>query len=192
MKTIEDVDRILNEDRWNPYHGWHDDHRGLDGTGSYLPAMMQVRDEFHSLIDVIGPNMEGCLQLGMGNCGASHAVWSYLCKFTVTIDLAVCSLSTINSPGLNTHSTEAVAFAKRYPPYNVLFIDAGHEFSDVRQDHEIYGQLVNPGGIIAFHDALPREGYPEVGVPRYIDELRKNGVHVNMIGTEVGIAWIRV
>ncbi len=33
-----------------------------------------------------------------------------------------------------------------------LFIDAGHTYSDVKQDFEMYSGLVRPGGLIAFHD----------------------------------------
>jgi predicted O-methyltransferase YrrM len=36
-----------------------------------------------------------------------------------------------------------------------LFIDGDHSYAGAKQDFEIYGRLVRPGGIIAFHDIVP-------------------------------------
>lgn len=33
-----------------------------------------------------------------------------------------------------------------------LFIDGDHTYEGVKQDYEMYGQLVRPGGLISFHD----------------------------------------
>jgi predicted O-methyltransferase YrrM len=35
---------------------------------------------------------------------------------------------------------------------DILFIDAGHTYDDVKQDFEMYSGLVKPGGFICFHD----------------------------------------
>jgi len=35
---------------------------------------------------------------------------------------------------------------------DLLFIDGGHNYECVRRDYELYGPLVQPGGLIAFHD----------------------------------------
>jgi predicted O-methyltransferase YrrM len=42
-----------------------------------------------------------------------------------------------------------------------LFIDGDHTYDGVKQDFEMYGPLVRPGGVIAFHDIL--EHPPELG-----------------------------
>lgn len=194
MKTIEDIDHILNNDCWKPRWGWHDDHRhcGNPATADYLPAMMQVRDEVKQLLDVIGPREESCLQLGLGPCMACHEVWRYLFKYVVTIDQALCLVGNEHRYGLNTHDPAALVVANEHAPYDLLFIDAGHSYNDAYLDHVMYRGLMKPNGIIAFHDALPRAAYPELGVPGYLDFLRHQKVEVNMIGTEVGIAWIQV
>lgn len=45
---------------------------------------------------------------------------------------------------------------------NWLFIDGGHDYATARSDFEKYGALVNPGGIVAFHDIKPHHA-SEVG-----------------------------
>ena len=44
-------------------------------------------------------------------------------------------------------------------PLDFLFIDGDHHFRAVWSDYILYGQLVRPEGIIAFHDAIL---YPDV------------------------------
>lgn len=39
-----------------------------------------------------------------------------------------------------------------------LFIDGDHSYQGVKADYEMYGPLVRPGGLIAFHDILPQQG----------------------------------
>jgi len=36
-----------------------------------------------------------------------------------------------------------------------LFIDGDHSYEGVKQDFQMYGKLVKPGGIVAFHDICP-------------------------------------
>lgn len=189
---ITDVDSILNDPRWAPRHGWHDDHRHNDRKPEYLPALQQVRVEFFGLMEVLrGKKLLGgrALQLGMGECRASHAVWRLLFpKRTVTIDWAVRMRDDMESVGADTHDKSSLEFAELWGPYDFLFIDAGHKFDDVARDHADYGRLVVPGGIIAFHDAAKRPGYEEeIDVWRYLAW----GQEVTLIGSEVGVAWVR-
>lgn len=51
VTLIEKADAVVNAPQWAPYFGWHDDHRHLDGTAGYLPAVQQVRAEFKELIE---------------------------------------------------------------------------------------------------------------------------------------------
>lgn len=53
---------------------------------------------------------------------------------------------------------------------DVLFIDADHSYEGVRQDFEMYSPLVRQGGLVAFHDTVKPEGYP--------DDLPPFGVHI--------------
>lgn len=187
----DEIELILNS--FLPYHGWHDDNRDKEGTPEYMPAMMQVRDEFQIFIGVLSHcNILGgnCLQLGLGNCRASHEVWRLLFKNVTTIDLRQCISNDYVTDGLDTHGDRAIELARSQGPYDLLFIDAGHDHYDVAQDYFDYGPMVRKGGIIAFHDAIRRPKYPEVGVPDFLDELNKSSFGTKLIGTEVGIAWM--
>lgn len=192
--NIEAIDSVvMDAQRWAPRFGWHDDHRAHDRTPAYLPAIMQVRDEFAGLIEVLrAQNCLGttkALQLGMGECDASHAAWRKLCQRVVlTLDFRVIGHNETMLPGVDIRSPEALKCATDNGPYDVLFIDAGHKLVDIEMDHRFYGRLVRPGGIISFHDALKRPGYEdEIDVWKY---LANADVPVHMIGSEVGIAWI--
>lgn len=188
---IADVDRMIA--RGGPYMprwGWHDDHRAVDRTDAYLPALMQVRSEYEQLLALINalPERRAALQLGMGPCVACHDVWRAMFGHAATIDLGGMWID--GSPalrGASTHDDHARSFAALNAPYDLLFIDAGHDERDCAEDHADYGPLVRPGGLIVFHDALPRAEFPEVGVWRHLEKIPG----VAMIGTEVGTAWVR-
>lgn len=70
----------------------------------------------------------------------------------------------------------------RGQPLDLLFIDGDHTFEGVRQDFEMYGPLVRPGGLTAFHDinppneTAPRDDvrYMVGDVPRYWREISPN------------------
>lgn len=188
---IEIADAVVNDHRWAPRRGWHDDHRDHDRTPEYLPAMMQVRAEFAEFLDEmarIGQLGGWCLQLGMGECDASHAVWRSLFRRVMTIDWRTVAVDDQDWPGADTRDSVIQQHALEVGPFDLLFIDAGHKFDDVRLDHAEYGPLVRPGGVIAFHDALKRPGFEdEVDVWRYLEMLEQP---VTRIGAEVGIAYI--
>lgn len=190
---------ILRGGRFDPHWGWHDDHRPVDGTPEYKPALQQVRAEFTGMLGVLEEHLDltasgrdlRCLQLGIGECNASHAVWEALFGHVLTIDWGLITYNDeiLFQPGADTASDEAMEVAHQYAPYDFLFIDAGHSAEDARRDHANYGPMVRPGGIIAFHDALRRPGFEEaVQVWRYLETVRDP---VNIIGDEVGVAWLK-
>jgi predicted O-methyltransferase YrrM len=53
---------------------------------------------------------------------------------------------------------------------DLLFIDGDHTYGGVRQDYEMYGSLVRPGGVIAFHD-ITQTNWPECQVDRFWADL---------------------
>jgi predicted O-methyltransferase YrrM len=53
-----------------------------------------------------------------------------------------------------------------------LLIDGDHSYEGVKLDFEMYAPLVAPGGLIAFHDIVPRRPEP-FGVPQFWQELKK-------------------
>lgn len=208
-----ELDEIVYDRRFHPFYGWHDDHRGHDRTMAYAPAMQQNRAEFHAFVGLL--NDKGCrgrgLQLGLGASGASHAVMHKVFDHAFTIDIDAAKVAAYeqrigNRVGLilgdtcsnNTMQRLAAAvhidvewLSDLGPIFDCVFIDADHTLDGVRHDFERYSQLVRPGGVIAMHDALKRPTYEnEIQVWRFIDELRAQGRNVNMIGEELGIAWL--
>lgn len=169
-----------------PFWGWHDDHRAADGTAAYKPALQQVRAEFYGLVDLLA-HRRSCLQLGAGHCDAPHAVWRCLFDHVTTVDWRLIAVDGEVYPGADTADASALTYARGGAPYDLLFIDAGHSYQDVGRDHYLYAPLVAPGGVVAFHDALPRPSYLEIEVHRYLASLGGPPV----IGDEVGVAWLR-
>jgi len=79
-----------------------------------------------------------------------------------------------------------------------LFVDGDHAYSGVKRDFELYTPFVRRGGLIAFHDILPREEYPEMGVHRLWGELKQRyqrcqefiateGEYAGFVG--IGVLW---
>jgi predicted O-methyltransferase YrrM len=56
---------------------------------------------------------------------------------------------------------------------DLLFIDGDHSYEGVRRDYELYGPLVAPGGVVAFHDIVPGEPSYVGGVPRFWSEIKQ-------------------
>lgn len=192
--TIESLDFLLRGTSYLPYWGWHDDNRHADGTAEYRPAMQQVRAEFAEFLAVIRGRLwdkpTRALQLGLGMCEASHHVWMRLFDHVVTLDSRETWVDWRRNPGCDCHKLDALSIATTvrdaYGDFDLLFIDADHTHDGVEIEHTLYAPLVAKGGIVAFHDALPRKGFEEVEVHRYIDQLPYRMQHV---GCEVGIAW---
>jgi hypothetical protein len=187
MTKMEQIDLLLKEGRWFPYWGWHNDH---EGKSTYRPAVMQDREEFRLLLQFLSDHNAlagSCLQLGMGNCNASHEVWRMLFRKVVTIDFSVAAVDGERHAGMDTHSHAAWLFAQDNGPlYDFLFIDAGHSLEDVSLDYGHYQLLVKPGGVIAFHDALERDGYPEVKVHEFLKG--HPDWPITVFGNEIGTA----
>lgn len=82
-------------------------------------------------------------------------------------------------------------------PIDFAFIDGDHTYEGVKADFLQYGPLVRPGGLIAFHDILPRPDMPTIQVDRLWGELRKQYECQELIGPEgsgrkIGIGLLRV
>ena len=79
-----------------------------------------------------------------------------------------------------------------------LFIDGDHSYKGVQKDFELYLPLMKKGGIIAFHDILPREDVKEIEVYRLWNELKQkykfkeiisaDGKFADTIG--IGVIWV--
>lgn len=77
------------------------------------------------------------------------------------------------------------------------FIDGDHTYEGVKADFQLYGPLVRPGGLIGFHDVLPRPDMPDIQVNRFWGEIRDKYESMEFIGPDgsgrqIGIGLIRV
>ena len=62
-----------------------------------------------------------------------------------------------------------------------LFIDGDHSYDGVKQDFEMYRTLVEPGGLIAFHDILSHVGYDDCDVARFWREIKDSYHHTEIV-----------
>ncbi len=82
-------------------------------------------------------------------------------------------------------------------PVDFAFIDGDHTYEGVKKDFQFYGPMVRPGGLIAFHDILPRMDMPEIQVDRFWREISDRHEIIEFIGPDssgrkIGIGLVRV
>lgn len=82
-------------------------------------------------------------------------------------------------------------------PIDFAFIDGDHSYEGVKADFLNYGPLIRPGGIIGFHDILPRPDLPEIQVDRFWKEIKNKYKSREIIGPDksgrkIGIGLIHV
>ena len=81
-------------------------------------------------------------------------------------------------------ATSEEAARSWHAPIDVLFIDGDHSYEGVKGDWERFSPFVKPSGIVVFHDTLwdldarSARDDREMGVPRFVDELRQQGYPV--------------
>jgi len=195
---MTDFDAIVNDPRLLPFFGWHDDHRDNDQSPAYLPAVQQERAEFLELARVMEEcELNGkCLQLGLGHVGGSHLLLQSIFREVWTIEQSADGIAAYKDriPGAehfiagDSHDQAVRAQAEAQGPFDLLFIDAGHLYKDVKADFEDYASMVRPGGIIVLHDALQRGQFGELEVYLFVNELAAQRT-VSIIGSEIGTAW---
>lgn len=93
--------------------------------------------------------------------------------------------------------TSVEAAAKWTRQIDMLFIDGDHSYEGVKTDWELFSPFVTPFGIAIFHDTLwdlrPDERYqrPDMGVPRFVEELREQGYPVLTIDRDFGVSMVQ-
>ena len=82
-------------------------------------------------------------------------------------------------------------------PIDLLFIDGDHSYEGVKADWDRFVPFVKPFGVVIFHDTLwdldPDEklSRPDMGVPRFVDELREAGYQAITINQDFGVTMIQ-
>ncbi len=77
-----------------------------------------------------------------------------------------------------------------------LFIDGDHTYEGVRKDFDMYGKLVDKGGVIAFHDIVPGPPESVCDVPRFWNEIKHRFSYVELVkdrkqgGYGIGVIYV--
>lgn len=96
---------------------------------------------------------------------------------------------------LRRDSSEAAAEWTR--PIDLLFIDGDHSYEGVKADWNAFAPHVRPFGFVAFHDTLwdlrpdPRYARADMGVPRFVEELRTEGYPVLTVDQDYGVSLVQ-
>lgn len=69
-------------------------------------------------------------------------------------------------------SERVIEIVKKLGPYDLVFIDANHNYEHVRKDFHNYKQFLNKEGVIAFHD-IDCPDWP--GINKFWNELKQTG-----------------
>ena len=79
-------------------------------------------------------------------------------------------------------------------PIDFLFIDGDHSLPGVRRDWELFAPFLGEFGVTVFHDTTWERHGPnrsDMGVPRFVDELRREGYPVITIDRDCGLSLVQ-
>jgi len=81
-------------------------------------------------------------------------------------------------------------------PIDMIFIDGDHSYDGVRRDWDLFIPFVRDFGVVIFHDTMwdvaePSAKRADMGVPRFVDELRRRGYPVLTLDRHHGISLVQ-
>jgi predicted O-methyltransferase YrrM len=82
-------------------------------------------------------------------------------------------------------------------PIDILFIDGDHSYEGVKQDWTLFARFVTEFGVVIFHDTLwdvrpdPNYQRDDMGVPRFVEELRRDGYPVVTFDKNYGVTLVQ-
>lgn len=82
-------------------------------------------------------------------------------------------------------------------PIDLLFIDGDHTYDGVRRDWDSFSPFLAEFGVTVFHDTLwdlnpdPKWYRPDMGVPGFVEYLRKEGYPVLTINQDFGVSILQ-
>lgn len=128
----------------------------------------------------------------------THTAWND----TDSIDTYEILKSNVNSLGLNgvveiLRNTSTEIASGWNLSIDILFIDGDHSYEGAKRDWDLFSPFVKPFGSVVFHDTLwdltPNAKYAraDMGVPRFVDELRLAGYPVITIDRDFGVSLVQ-
>jgi predicted O-methyltransferase YrrM len=82
-------------------------------------------------------------------------------------------------------------------PIDLIFIDGDHSYEGVKRDWDLFTPHVKEFGLVIFHDTIwdvrpdPRWMRPDMGVPRFVEELRCKGYQVVTLDRDCGVSLVQ-
>jgi predicted O-methyltransferase YrrM len=80
---------------------------------------------------------------------------------------------------------------------DLIFIDGDHSYAGVKRDWDLFVPHVREFGVVIFHDTIwdlrpdPRWARPNMGVPRFVEDLRQEGYPVLTIDKDYGVSLVQ-
>lgn len=75
------------------------------------------------------------------------------------------------------------------PHLDFLFIDGDHSYAGAKADFELYGPLVRPGGLIAFHDLITPASQQHIEIRALWREIQRAGYKTRELYSHPGQEW---
>lgn len=207
--------------RLRKYHGAH---RSIEETvdwamnfgryGYFTIHTLQKRSEIIALAKAVAAlQPKIILEIGTARAGTLLVWASIATDKVITCDLVHRSaqrplLEALPPPGSNcqvkllTGNSHEAQFKQRVAQelagqkVDFLFIDGDHTATGVAQDYNDYKEFVRPGGIIAFHDILESQPYPDNQVYHFWKQVKPGAVTEEFVNDAgqcgFGIGIIRV
>ena len=69
----------------------------------------------------------------------------------------------------SSHEPKIIDKVRKFGKYDLIFIDASHEYNDVKEDFKNFSNMINKGGVIIFHDINLKNS----GSKKYWQEIKK-------------------
>ena len=164
----------------------------LGSNGWYRVRSLQIFSEIMALareVEALQPKV--ILEIGTAR-GGTALIWAHLAqKRLITCDLldkrgfadlvrafpppgSACEVSVLIGDSHAPDFAETVRRTLDGDPVDFLFIDGDHSEQGVAQDFEMYGPLVRPGGLVAFHDIVENQPLPTNQVQHFWKRLRED------------------